>query len=257
LGSARRCPECGEPARDTLRGTTLYRAGPSTLLKIRNGLMLLLAASVFFAAAAFCSDERILAIFSLGGGSSRSFLLAATITQEHRSAAFVLSAISLALFVMGTFALTASRGLIPIPSYSGDLRLALRLTSIITSALFAICLIRISPLKEIVWVTLAVVEIGQSFCCLFYLQDLSRTAGFSRLAITFRLAMWLAAGRFLAFVPLWSGTLGILSDFACGVLAAILMLILAMRLSAIAHDNRRCGVNDWPPLSSEPSNRIG
>jgi hypothetical protein len=243
--------------KDSLQRTTLHRAAPSALLQVRNGLLLLLVASLFVAAATLSSNDRIATIFALGAGGGRSWLLAISVSGEHRSAAFLLSAISLGFFVTGTFALTFSRGLIPIPSYSGDLRLALRLASIITSVVFAISLIPISPLQMILWATLALVEVGQSFCCLLYLQHLARTAGFSRFRLGFRLATWLAAGRFLVFVPLGSGTLGISSDIACGVLAAILMAVLAMRLNAIARDNRRRGINDWLPLSSEGTNRIG
>lgn len=205
---------------------------------------MMLVCALLVAAAAICSDERPLALFSLGAGGNRAWLMALAAVTGYHSVLFMLGSIALALHTVAVFAITSTRGITPRPPQAGDLGYALRLASVIALPLFPLIFVESPTLRAVAVMTLALVEVGQSMCCICYLCGLSRTAGFRRLTQGFRVAFWLPVGRVLVVVPIWSGILGGCCDLIGGLLTAILMAILARRLGNVARNNRKRGVPD-------------
>jgi hypothetical protein len=158
-----RCPECGKPVLDTLSGTTLHRAAPATLFRLRRGLYFLLAASALALVAALCSSDRVLPVQSLGGGSARAWLLDIAIDNCNRAGVLVLSAISLCFYTIGIFAISSPLGLYPARTQRRGLELALSVGGIVPLPLFVVGLIQFELMQFIAWTVLAIGDLCQSF----------------------------------------------------------------------------------------------
>jgi hypothetical protein len=244
-----RCPECGRAVLDTILRTTLHRATPASLLRLRSGLLLLVVAGVLVAGAGLMSGEPLSAVWAFGAGGGRYGVIALMVAANHRVASLMLGAVAIAVHVGGTFRVTDVRGLLPVPEATANLRNGLRVLAIVLTCATPLAVIETHPISEIAIVTVVIVEMGQSIATLLYLHGITQTAGFRGYRRAFNVCILLWSGHALTVTPLFE--FGLFSDAACGLVTAIVMILLSLKLGRIARDNRRRGVMDHFEPSAE------